>query len=235
MARLLVKRVWLSIVQVSRPLCMSSRLNMTSRWTLVVCLLVWISHSPIAMAETLDEAPAETQTALVSAPLESAGGPFPIGLSLAYATENIVRPGFVIGVDLVVAELRAHRFVVSPQLGFSRFAPFSVSLRPGVQAMYRLKTPWAFGFRPIAITAQYNHTFLTRPVYEVRADRVQRARDMGYGRVRVIGTTGMDVDLSSLTSQPVTVFVDGGVSAEPYFGVARFHLEVFGGLTWWFR
>lgn len=159
----------------------------------------------------------------------------PVSISAAYASENLVRPGMLVGVDATVLRRGPHEGIVSAQFGVQRFAPFTTSVRPGIRAMYRASLPNRIGFRVLGITAQYNHTFMTQPVYEVRNGVVQQARDRGYGNARVIATTGVDVDMSGLVGTPLQLFFDGGMSAEPYFGVARFHLELFAGISWRIR
>ncbi len=153
-------------------------------------------------------------------------------LSVALAGENLVRPGLLLGLDIVAARRGVHELVVSPQAGFTVFAPFNTSLTARARALYRVAAGRSVGIRVLGITAYYDHRVPLAPVYRIDEGTVERARDAGYGRPRLFGTTGLQLDLSEGTSLPLTVYVDVGMSAEPYFGVARFHLEHALGVAW---
>jgi hypothetical protein len=154
-------------------------------------------------------------------------------LTAAWLGENVVRPGVLVGVDGVVLD-GVHQVVLSGQLGLTRFAPFSVTQNARGRVLYRIALPEGFRVRALGVTVGLYHTLPTAPVYEPGPDGAVRAGDAGWVRPRLTGTTGVGYDLEPLTDLPLTVFLDAGMSLEPYHGVLRFHLEHALGVGWTF-
>ena len=69
-------------------------------------------------------------------------------------------------------------------------------------------------------------------VYTVEDGEVKLIRDPGYANLNVLVATGVEYDFSDVTRLPIATFADFGISAEPYFGVLKFHLELYIGITY---
>jgi hypothetical protein len=185
--------------------------------------------SALVLTALLCPAPASASTQ----PAESSEKTAPT-YTLAYTGENLIHPGALLGVDFVPAQKGVHQLVLSPQIGVSVFSPFTTSLSLRGRAMYRIAFDFGLRLRAFALSAYYNHNFLMADVYTVEDGEVVRANDWGYGRVRLLATSGFGFDFSAHTDVPLSIFVDVGMSAEPFFGVFRFHLEHAIGVGWRF-
>jgi len=156
----------------------------------------------------------------------------PLSLSLAYAGENIIHPGALFSVDIVPLQKDVHEFVVSPNAGFFVFRPFYVSLLTGVRAQYNVHLPFGLAFRFASVSVSYKHKFLTADTYTVIDGKVEEVFEPGYGNIHLLATTGLEYNFSDKANLPFSTFFDFGISAEPYFGVFRFHIELYAGITY---
>ncbi len=158
--------------------------------------------------------------------------PLPLSLSLAYAGENVIHSGALFSLNAVPARRGPHELVVSGTTGFFVFRPFYVSLLLGARAQYAVNFPFGLALRVASVGVSYKHKVMLAEVYEVRDSEVQAIRDPGYGNVHMLLATGLEYDFGTVTNLPIATFADFGISAEPYFGVFRFHLELYVGLTY---
>lgn len=155
--------------------------------------------------------------------------------SAAYAGENLIRPGMQFSADFIPAKGKKSELLVAPVLTFFVFRPFYTSVLLGGRAMYHIHFPSGFTLRAVGLNASYKHKFLLAPVYEVKDGAVERVTDFGYGNVHLLATSGLGYNFSDRGTLPISVFSDFGVSAEPYFGVLRFHYELYAGLSYHFN
>jgi len=156
----------------------------------------------------------------------------PVSLSLAYAGENIIHAGALASLNVTPVKQGIQELVLSANTGFFVFRPFYTSLLLGARAQYKLHFPFGLGLRIAGLTALYKHTFMLPEVYTVEDGEVKLIRDPGYGNLNVLIATGVEYDFSDVTNLPFAVFADFGISAEPYFGVLKFHLELYIGMTY---
>jgi len=154
------------------------------------------------------------------------------GVSLAYAGENIVRPGFFMSADMPLMQKRKGEIWLSPNITFFSFQPFYTAWLGGVRATYKYKLGESFALRPITLGLHYKHKFLSADVYEVISGSVQKIKDNGYGNLHVLATSGLEYSFTKEYKLPLSVFTDFGISAEPYFGVFRFHWEFYFGVRY---
>lgn len=153
-------------------------------------------------------------------------------ISLAYAGENFIRPGMQFSVDFIPLKRRKHEFMFSPVATFFVFRPFYTSALFGARAMYQWHSSSGFTLRPLGISTSYKHKFLNAPVYSVNNGTVERIKDLGYGNVHALATTGLAYNFSDKIGWPLSIYTDVGISAEPYFGVFRFHYEFYLGFSY---
>jgi hypothetical protein len=156
----------------------------------------------------------------------------PISLSLAYAGENIIHAGALVSLNVTPVKHGIQELVLSANTAFFVFRPFYTSLLLGARAQYKLHFPSGLGLRLAGLTASYKHTFMLAEVYAVEDGEVKLIRDPGYGNLNVLVATGVEYDFSDVARLPFSAFADFGISAEPYFGVLKFHLELSIGMTY---
>ena len=156
----------------------------------------------------------------------------PISLSLAYAGENIIHAGALVSLNVTPVKHGIQELVLSANTAFFVFRPFYTSLLLGARAQYKLHFPSGLGLRIAGLTASYKHTFMLAEVYTVEDGEVKLIRDPGYANLNVLVATGVEYDFSDVTRLPIATFADFGISAEPYFGVLKFHLELYIGITY---
>ncbi|MFP4090622.1 MAG: hypothetical protein ACLFUB_17955 [Cyclobacteriaceae bacterium] len=154
------------------------------------------------------------------------------GISVAYAGENIIRPGFFMAADMPLMQNRRGEIWLSPGITFFSFQPFYSAWLGGVRATYKYKLGESFSFRPITLAVHYKHKFLSAQVYEEINDSVQKIKDNGYGNLHVLAASGLEYSFSKEGILPLSVFTDFGISAEPYFSVFRFHWELYFGVRY---
>lgn len=184
-------------------------------------LILWLNlHQVIAQSETLDSLEINKNRWKVRR------------ISAAYAGENLIRPGMQLSVDFIPAWKKKHELVLSPTLTFFVFRPFYTSLMLGGRSTYHIRFPSGFTIRTIGLGLNYKYKFLLAPVYEVNNGNVEKTKNDGYGNVHALATTGLAYNFSDRTSLPLSLFADFGFSAEPYFGVYKFHYELFVGISY---
>lgn len=157
------------------------------------------------------------------------------GISLAFASENLVRPGFMVAADMSLLQKRNHEIFVTPNITFFSFQPFYTAWLAGTRFTYQYNIGKTFSMRPITLGIHYKHKCMSADVYEVNNGVVEKISDSGYGNVHALVTTGLAYNLPLKEQLPLTVFSDFGISAEPYFGVYRFHWEFYLGIRYNFR
>lgn len=155
--------------------------------------------------------------------------------SAAYAGENLIRPGMQFSADFIPAKGRRSELLLAPVLTFFVFRPFYTSVLLGGRAMYHIHFPSGITLRAIGLSAAYKHKFLLAPVYEYKNGSVERINDFGYGNFHLLAASGLAYNFSDRGTLPLSVFSDFGVSAEPYFGVFKFHYELYVGLSYHFN
>jgi hypothetical protein len=153
-------------------------------------------------------------------------------ISAAYAGENLIRPGMQLSADFIPIWKKKHELVLSPTLTFFVFRPFYTSVMIGGRATYHIHFPSGLTIRPLGLGLNYKHKFLLAPVYEVNNGNVEKTRNDSYGNIHALATTGLAYNFSDRTSLPLSLFADFGFSAEPYFGVFKFHYEIFIGVSY---
>lgn len=156
----------------------------------------------------------------------------PLSLSLAYAGENLIHSGAFVSLNAIPTKRGTHELLISGTTGFFVFRPFCVSLLYGARAQYKINLPFGLALRVASFGVSYKHKVMLAEVYEVTGGEVRAIRDPGYGNVHMLVTTGLEYDFADPTDLPFATFADFGISAEPYFGVFRFHLELYVGLTY---
>ncbi len=153
-------------------------------------------------------------------------------LSIAYASENFIRPGMQLAANFFPVQGKRSELMVSSVATIFVFRPFYTSLLLGGRALYQIHFTSGITLRPIGITPSYKYKFLSAPVYEVRNGNVVKDNSQGYGNFHLLATTGLAYNFSDKKGLPCSVFTDFGVSAEPYFGVYKFHYEIFIGVSY---
>lgn len=157
------------------------------------------------------------------------------GVSFAFASENLVRPGFMVAVDMSLLQKRKSEIILSPNITFFSFQPFYTAWLGGTRFTYKYNISKTFSLRPITLGLHYKHKFMSADVYEVNNGIVEKISDSGYGNIHALATTGIEYYLPFKEQLPLTIYSDFGISAEPYFGVYRFHWEFYFGLRYNFR
>jgi len=153
-------------------------------------------------------------------------------ISAAYAGENLIRPGIQFSVDFIPVKKRKSELVVSPVATFFVFRPFYTAVLLGGRAMYHIHFPSGITLRPVGINTSYKHKFLMASVYEADRGSVDKLNDIGYGNFHLLVTTGIAYNFSDRSTIPLTIFTDFGVSVEPYFGIYKFHYELYIGISY---
>jgi hypothetical protein len=190
------------------------------RFVLLFFILCLNLHQVIAQSEKLDSSASNTNRWKVKR------------ISAAYAGENFIRPGMRLSADFIPIWNKKHELVLSPTLTFFVFRPFYTSVMLGGRATYHIHFPSGFTIRPLGLGLNYKYKFLLAPVYEVNHGNVEKNRNDGYGNIHALATTGLAYNFSDRTSLPLSLFADFGFSAEPYFGVYKFHYELFVGISY---
>jgi hypothetical protein len=153
-------------------------------------------------------------------------------VSIGYAGENLIRPGMQFSADFIPWRKKNSELVLSTTAVFFVFRPFYTCLMTGGRARYQLHYPSGLTLRPIGIGINYKHKFLLAPVYEVNNGNVEKTTSTGYGNIHALMTSGLAYNFSDRSSIPLSLFADFGFSAEPYFGVYKFHYELFVGVSY---
>ncbi len=159
----------------------------------------------------------------------------PVSLSVAYAGENVIHPGALLSLNGTPVKQGIHEMVLSASTVFFVFPPYYASLLVGARAQYKLDFPFGLGLRVAALSASYKHKVMRADVYTVENGDATSITDLGYGNLHVLATTGVEYDFADISDLPFAVFTDLGISAEPYFGVFKFHLELYVGMTYHLR
>lgn len=187
---------------------------------LFLAILCFILDQVLAQNEKLDSLESDTSRWKVKR------------ISAAYAGENLIRPGMQLSADFIPIWKKKHELVLSPTLTFFVFRPFYTSVMLGGRATYHIHFPSGLTIRPLGLGLNYKHKFLLAPVYVVNNGNVEKTRNDSYGNIHALATTGLAYNFSDRTSLPLSLFADFGFSAEPYFGVFKFHYEIFIGVSY---
>jgi len=94
-------------------------------------------------------------------------------LSIAYAGENLIRPGLQFSAEFIPFKKKVHELKLAPVATFFVFRPFYTSLLLGGRAMYQVHFRNGLTLRALGINASYKHKFLMADVYEVQDGQVR--------------------------------------------------------------